>query len=118
MNLNKSSNSLDSVIAGMFDGELDTDINPHLSSMETLNTSAIKSISSYLHQEDGSLLFKCKNKSVTKNKIKAMLLSSNENIDIDYSDELEGNDLIHKSKNPLWILNQKSNGVFQLQRQQ
>lgn len=37
-------------------------------------------------------------------------------IEIQYDEDLDNNDLIHSSKKPLWTLSQSDNGVFTLSR--
>lgn len=53
---------------------------------------------------------------VTLNKIVSKLLAFND-MEITYSDSLEGNELIKKSKKPLWAISKGENGEFILERQ-
>lgn len=87
-----------------------------LDDLPSLNLAPLKSVSSHIRMLSKDHYEVKLKKSMSASMVARKLQSSNVDIyDIEYSEDLEGNDLIHISSRPLWSVSQTGN-VVQIQR--
>ena len=111
--LNNSNSQFDSMIKSVLSAK--SEIGCH-TVVASLNTTGLKTISQFLNNSNGVVRFKPKSNNITARKVLALVKSMNPDLDIQYSEDLEDNDLVNISDKPLWVLDKNSNGVYQLQK--
>ena len=81
-----------------------------------LNVKGIKAFAQVKMVSDGCYKIRTHSNKENISRIIAKLKAFND-MEIAYGDDLDGNELIQKSKAPLWALSESDNGVVTLQRQ-
>ena len=111
--LNNSNGQFDSMVKSVLSAKSETGYHNVVAS---LNTTGLKTISQFLNNSGDVVRFKPKSNNITARKVLALVKSMNPDLDIQYSEDLEDNDLVNISDKPLWVLDKNSNGVYQLQK--
>lgn len=79
----------------------------------SINFKPVARLISYQKVKENCYEIRMNPQAENRNKIIAILKSFND-CEIEYSDDLEGNDLIVQSKKPIWVLSPTDKGVFKL----